>query len=102
MSPIVIGLEDNGETIVATYDSIGCKTTSEPIATGGTAGDGLFGLAESFYKEDQTEQELSDCLANVLVSGIDRDVLSGWSGVVYIMYFSLIFLLGPKEKSKPR
>ena len=33
-----------------------------------------------------TPEELEDVLAQCLVSGCDRDALSGWGGVVYIMY----------------
>lgn len=84
ISPIVVGLED-GKPIIATYDSIGCKTTSENFATQGTAGEGLFGISESYNREDMSAQEVEDALANILVSGCDRDILSGWSGVIYIM-----------------
>ena len=84
VSPIVAGLE-NGKAVIATYDSIGCKTTSENFATSGTAYEGLFGIAESYNKEDATAEELENALANILVSGCDRDILSGWSGAVYIL-----------------
>lgn len=84
MSPIVVGLED-GKPIIATYDSIGCKTVSENFASSGTAYEELFGIAESYNRLDFTPEELEDALANCLVSGVDRDILSGWSGVVYIV-----------------
>lgn len=84
VSPIVIGLEE-GKPYIATFDSIGCKSDSEPFCTAGTAADNLFGIAESYYQENYDAQQLEDVLANVLVSGVDRDILSGWEGVVYIM-----------------
>lgn len=84
VSPIVAGLED-GKPIIATYDSIGCKTTSENFATSGTAYEGLFGIAESYNKDDASPQELEDALGNILVSGCDRDILSGWGGAIYIV-----------------
>lgn len=85
VSPIVVGLED-GKPIIATYDSIGCKTISENFASAGTAYEGLFGIAESYNRMDYNAEQLEDALANCLVSGVDRDILSGWGGVVYIMY----------------
>jgi len=85
VSPIVVGLE-NGKPVVATYDSIGCKTISENFASSGTAYEGLFGVAESYNNPELTPEQLEDTLANILVSGMDRDILSGMSGVVYIMY----------------
>ncbi len=84
VSPIVVGLED-GKPIVATYDSIGCKTISENFASSGTAYEGLFGIAESYNRLDYGPQELENALANILVSGADRDILSGYNGAVYIM-----------------
>lgn len=78
------GLED-GKPIIATYDSIGCKTISENFASAGTAYEGLFGIAESYNRLDYNPEQLEDVLANCLTAGCDRDILSGWSGVVYIM-----------------
>ena len=30
-------------------------------------------------------EELQDVISNTLVSGIDRDILSGWGGAVYLL-----------------
>lgn len=84
VSPIVIGLED-GIPVIATYDSIGCKTISENFASAGTAYEGLFGIAESYNRLDYNPEELENALANCLLSGCDRDILSGYGGVIYIM-----------------
>lgn len=50
----------------------------------------MFGIAESYNREDYGPEQLEDVLANCLTAGTDRDILSGWSGVVYIMYAALI------------
>lgn len=91
VTPIVIGLEE-GKPYVSTFDSIGCKSDSEAFATAGTASDNLFGIAESYYDPTLTPQQLEDVIANAFVSGVDRDILSGWEGVVYVMYKNCITL----------
>lgn len=42
-------------------------------------------MIESYYKEDMSPEELDDLMANVLTSGLDRDVLGGWGGIYYII-----------------
>lgn len=89
-APIVVGLED-GKAVLATYDSIGCTTDSENFAVGGTAGEFLYGLCESFYKPDLPAEELTEILSQILTSGADRDALAGWGGIVYTMYLLLFY-----------
>ncbi len=43
------------------------------------------GCAESFFKPTYKPDELEEVLAQVLVSGCDRDALSGWGGIVYTL-----------------
>jgi len=57
----------------------------DPFQVGGTASETLMGAAETFYKENMGPAELSEVVAQVLVSGIDRDILSGWGGIVYTL-----------------
>ena len=84
VSPIVIGLQE-GKPIIYNYDSIGTQTDTEVFATIGTAADNFNALCESFYRLGLQAAELEDIVANVLVSGLDRDILSGWGGKVYVL-----------------
>ena len=43
------------------------------------------GLCESFYREDMSPEEVEEAVAQTLVSGMDRDILSGWGGIVYTL-----------------
>lgn len=45
----------------------------------------IYGACEAFFKPEMSPEELEDVLSECLVSGCDRDALSGWGGVVYIM-----------------
>ena len=47
--------------------------------------DSLYGACETFFRKDLNPEELEDVLSQCLVSGCDRDALSGWGGVVYIV-----------------
>lgn len=84
VAPIVAGLED-GKPILATYDSIGCLSNLDDFQVGGTASDNLLGPAESFYRKDLGPEELTETIGQVLLAGIDRDILSGWGAVVYLL-----------------
>ena len=84
VSPIVIGLE-KGTPLICNYDSIGTQTDTEDFSVAGTGGDMFYSLCEAYYRSDMKADELSDVLANVFVSGIDRDIMSGWGGIVYVM-----------------
>jgi 20S proteasome subunit beta 3 len=58
---------------------------NDPFQVGGTAGETLLGPAETFYKDNMSPDELSECVSQVLIAGCDRDILSGWGGIVYTM-----------------
>ena len=57
----------------------------DPFQVGGTAADNLLGPAETFYRPNLKPEELTEVIAQVLLSGIDRDILSGWGAVVYVL-----------------
>lgn len=84
VQPIVAGLE-NGKPVIATYDSIGCTSDNEPYQVGGTGGDELLGSCESYWKPDMEPDYLEEVVAQTLLSGCDRDIMSGWGGIVYTL-----------------
>lgn len=87
VNPIVVGLDvtDNYKPYIATYDSIGCLTESGSFQVAGTSNQLLYGTCEAFYKENMESEQLFETLSQSLVSAIDRDCLSGWGAVVYLM-----------------
>lgn len=84
VSPIVVGVQD-GKAILMTYDSIGTQTGTESFAVGGTAGDNFYALCEAYHREGINPTEMEDILGNIIVSGLDRDILSGWGAIVYVL-----------------
>lgn len=87
VSPVVVGLDvnDNNKSYIASYDSIGCMNISEGFQLAGTSQDLLFGTCEAFFKQDMEPEQLFETISNCLVSSIERDCLSGWGGIVYVM-----------------
>ncbi|KAL4450825.1 hypothetical protein ABPG74_011667 [Tetrahymena malaccensis] len=89
VQPIVAGLEyDDVKGVIpitATYDSIGCTSIEGEFQVGGTGADGLIGSCESFWRQGLKPDELEDIVAQSLTAGCDRDILSGWGGVVYTL-----------------
>lgn len=87
VNPIVVGLDvtDNYKPCIATYDSIGCLTNSGCFEVAGTSTELLYGTCEAFYKENMEEDQLFETCSQCLISAIERDALSGWGGIVYVM-----------------
>jgi 20S proteasome subunit beta 3 len=87
VNPIVVGLDvtDNYKPYVATYDSIGCLTESGQFQVAGTSNELLYGTCEAFYKENMDPEQLFETTSQCLISSIDRDCLSGWGSIVYVL-----------------
>lgn len=89
VSPVVAGLEETKEGPWKPYlcgtDSIGAIETANDFMVAGTAPDSLSGMCESTFKPDMDPDELFETLSQCLLSGVDRDALSGWGGIVYVI-----------------
>mmetsp|Transcript_11607 Transcript_11607/g.9885 ORF Transcript_11607/g.9885 Transcript_11607/m.9885 type:complete len:203 (-) Transcript_11607:49-657(-) len=83
--PVIAGLKSDGEPFISSFDLIGTESTAPDFIVSGTATEQLMGVAESFWREGMGPEELAEVLGQSLLSGIDRDCLSGWGGVVYIL-----------------
>lgn len=64
---------------------IGCIDYSKDFAVGGTASDQLFGMCESLYEPDLGPEDLFETISQALLNAADRDALSGWGAVVYVI-----------------
>ena len=89
VAPVVAGLDKISDTeyrpVISTYDSIGYNQHSNKIEVAGTGSDLLYGVAETFYKEDMNADELYEVLSNCILSALDRDSLSGWGAYIYVL-----------------
>ena len=89
VSPVIAGLdkvsENEYQPVICTYDSIGYRSHSGQFEVAGTGGELLYGVCESFYKDNMEPEELFEVISNCLLSAIDRDSLSGWGAKVYLL-----------------
>ena len=66
-------------------DSLGAMETSKDFMVAGTAPNSLWGVCETFFRPNLGPEELFETISQCLLSGVDRDALSGWGAVVYVM-----------------
>jgi 20S proteasome subunit beta 3 len=87
VSPVVIGLDvtDNYKPVVAGFDSIGCASQSGKFEVSGTSMEMLYGACEVFYKDKMNSEQVFETCSQCLLSAIERDCMSGWGAVVYVL-----------------
>lgn len=85
VEPVVVGLNEANEPYIATADSIGTLTDTDSFFCIGAGSAYLLGACESFYKPGLNAEDLFEVAAQSLLSGVDRDALSGWGAVAYIL-----------------
>ncbi|KAK9806622.1 hypothetical protein WJX73_000980 [Symbiochloris irregularis] len=88
-SPVIAGLEEAKDGTWQPYlcgmDTIGAIEKAHDFMVAGTAPDSLSGMCESTWKPDMEPDELFETLSQCLLSGVDRDALSGWGGIVNVI-----------------
>ncbi|KAG0679885.1 proteasome core particle subunit beta 3 [Pichia californica] len=86
VGPIVAGLNSKtGKPFICGFDSIGCIDFAKDFVVSGTASDQLFGMCEALYEPNLEPEDLFECISQSLLNAADRDALSGWGAVVYIV-----------------
>lgn len=94
VEPIVAGLDTDDTPYVATMDLIGCPMVTKDFVVGGTCSEQLYGMCESLYQENMEPDDLFECISQALLNSQDRDALSGWGGIVYIMWVTCCLVYG--------
>lgn len=87
VSPVVVGLDvlNKNKPFVCGFDSIGCPSTSGQFEIGGTSSDQLLGSCEAFFRKDMEPEELFETISQSLIRAVERDCLSGYGGMVYLL-----------------
>jgi 20S proteasome subunit beta 3 len=86
IEPIIAGLDDKNQPFLSTMDLIGAVADNETnFVVAGTCTGNMYGMCESLYRPDMNEDELFETLSQSLLSSVDRDAMSGWGGIVYII-----------------
>lgn len=94
VEPVIAGLEgDENKPFICATDLIGAQCFTDNFVVVGTASEALYGMCESLYQPDMEPDQLFEVVSQCLLASVDRDCISGWGGIVYILYvFVLIFL----------
>lgn len=86
IGPVVAGINSKTEKpFICGFDLIGCIDFAKDFIVTGTASDQLFGMCESLWEPDLEPEDLFETISQALLNAQDRDALSGWGAVVYIM-----------------
>ncbi|KAJ3616479.1 hypothetical protein MTP99_005799 [Tenebrio molitor] len=86
VEPIVAGLDPHTyEPFICNMDLIGCPNQPNDFVVGGTASAQLFGMCESLWEPNLGPDELFETTSQALINAFDRDAISGWGAVVYIL-----------------
>lgn len=71
--------------MLASYDSIGAQCMIERFEVAGTGSEELMAICEAYYRPDMPAEELKFKLHQLITSACDRDMYSGWGGIVYMI-----------------
>jgi Proteasome subunit len=63
-----------------------CIDLSTSFIVGGTATEQLYGMLEALYEPDLGPEQLFETMCQAFLNAVDRDAISGWGVVTYIMY----------------
>ncbi|XP_015519866.1 proteasome subunit beta type-3 [Neodiprion pinetum] len=86
VEPIVAGLDPvTFEPFVCNMDLIGCPNEPEDFVVGGTCTEQLYGMCEVLYEPNLEPDDLFETVSQALVNACDRDAISGWGAIVYII-----------------
>ncbi|KAL3803976.1 hypothetical protein ACHAW5_007021 [Stephanodiscus triporus] len=66
-------------------DMLGAQSTSESFVCSGVASRSLHGTAEALWKPNLEGDELVEICGRAFISALERDILSGYGAVVYLI-----------------
>jgi 20S proteasome subunit beta 3 len=70
---------------LCSMDVLGAMSTSPAFVCAGTAEQSLYGTAEALWKPNLTPDELLAVCSQAFLSALERDAMSGYGAVVYIL-----------------
>lgn len=85
VGPLVAGLDKKNKPFVCGFDLIGCIDFAKDFIVSGTASDQLYGMCELLYEPNLEPEDLFETISQALLNAVDRDALSGWGAVVFVV-----------------
>jgi len=84
VEPIVAGLE-RGCPFLCSHDLIGAQSKSDSFVCSGAASKSLYGTAQAFWHPNMQPDELARVCGRAFLSALERDCLSGYGAIVYLI-----------------
>ena len=86
VEPLIAGLEGpEFKPFISGQDVLGCPVSSSDYVVAGSAEHELYGLCEQLYKPGLGPDELFEVAAQIITQATDRDCLSGYGAIIYIL-----------------
>jgi 20S proteasome subunit beta 3 len=86
VEPLVVGLmEKTQKPFLCAMDMIGAQSFSKSFVCAGAASASLYGTAEALWRPDMEAKELVEVCGRAFQSALERDCLSGYGILVYLI-----------------
>jgi 20S proteasome subunit beta 3 len=85
VEPLVVGLNTERKPFLCAMDMIGAQSVSKSFVCSGAASKSLYGTAEALWKPDLEPEELAQVCGKAFQSALERDCLSGYGTLVYLI-----------------
>lgn len=86
VEPLVVGLSSSTQKpFLCAMDMIGAQSFSQSFVCSGAASKSLYGTAEALWKPDLESDELVEACGKAFQSALERDCLSGYGSLVYLI-----------------
>jgi len=86
VEPLVVGLmEETRKPFLCAMDMIGAKSFSKSFICSGAASTSLYGTAEALWRPNMKPNELLECCGKAFQSALERDCLSGYGILIYLI-----------------
>ncbi|GAB1603016.1 proteasome subunit beta type-3-like [Argonauta hians] len=86
VEPVIAGLDPlTHEPFIASMDLIGCPMIPNDFVVSGTCSEQMYGMCESLWEPNLLPDDLFETASQAILNAVDRDALSGWGIVVYVI-----------------
>ncbi|KNH06752.1 Proteasome subunit alpha/beta [Perkinsela sp. CCAP 1560/4] len=85
VEPVIAGFDSQNNVQLASMDLIGAMSAPKDFVCTGTCEDSLMGMCEALWRPHMKPDELFEVISQALLAALDRDCISGWGAIVYVV-----------------
>ncbi|BAM79684.1 20S core proteasome subunit beta 3 [Cyanidioschyzon merolae strain 10D] len=86
VEPVIVGLSGDNKPYCCSMDLLGTPMETDEFVAAGTCAESLYGTGETFWRPGLDPEDLFEVTAQCMLAALDRDCLSGWGAVVYVLH----------------